>query len=230
MSKFVGTGPSSYEKRIYQATVSQRLRNTALHHTSTVLHISTYFTCISSHFQQHKRKYKCKICNTVFFCQCKSLDMHPVPVYSALCCWHPAHSCAHSNRVTHIVYYNWLHQIHCSPSSPSKSTIAVQQHGALHLYLICSQNGTYHLGKPQLHHQLIAEAVGTCCKQWMNATVKQWASAVTHPVPSWTSCTPKNLMSIMITHLNRDRSETAAETFYDYPAMNMCGFLCVRYI
>ena len=27
-SKFVGTGPSSYKKRIYQAGVSQRLRNT----------------------------------------------------------------------------------------------------------------------------------------------------------------------------------------------------------
>jgi len=27
MSKFVGTGPSSYEKRIYWAAVSQRLRN-----------------------------------------------------------------------------------------------------------------------------------------------------------------------------------------------------------
>jgi len=30
MSKSVGTGPSSYEKRIYRAAVSQRLRNTAL--------------------------------------------------------------------------------------------------------------------------------------------------------------------------------------------------------
>jgi hypothetical protein len=30
MSKFVGTGPSSYKKRIYQAAVSQRLRNTDL--------------------------------------------------------------------------------------------------------------------------------------------------------------------------------------------------------
>jgi len=29
-SKFVGTGPSSYEKRIYRAAVSQRLRNSAL--------------------------------------------------------------------------------------------------------------------------------------------------------------------------------------------------------
>ena len=28
--KFVGTGPSSYKKRIYQAMVSQRLRNTVL--------------------------------------------------------------------------------------------------------------------------------------------------------------------------------------------------------
>ena len=31
MSKFVGTGPSSYKKRIYWAAVSQRLRNTALY-------------------------------------------------------------------------------------------------------------------------------------------------------------------------------------------------------
>ena len=31
-SKSVGTGPSSYEKRIYRATVSQRLRNTVLDH------------------------------------------------------------------------------------------------------------------------------------------------------------------------------------------------------
>ena len=29
-SKSVGTGPSSYEKRIYRGAVSQRLRNTAL--------------------------------------------------------------------------------------------------------------------------------------------------------------------------------------------------------
>jgi len=29
-STFVGTGPSSYEKRIYRTAVSQRLRNTAL--------------------------------------------------------------------------------------------------------------------------------------------------------------------------------------------------------
>jgi len=29
-SKFVGTGPSSYKKRIYRAAVCQRLRNTVL--------------------------------------------------------------------------------------------------------------------------------------------------------------------------------------------------------
>ena len=33
-SKFVGTGPSSYEKRIYRAAVWQRLRNTALYDSS----------------------------------------------------------------------------------------------------------------------------------------------------------------------------------------------------
>jgi len=32
-SKFVGTGPSSYEKRIYRAAVSKRLGNTALTYT-----------------------------------------------------------------------------------------------------------------------------------------------------------------------------------------------------
>jgi len=31
-SKFVGRRPSSYEKRIYRAAVSQRLRNTGLDH------------------------------------------------------------------------------------------------------------------------------------------------------------------------------------------------------
>jgi len=36
-SKYVGTGPSSYEKRIYRAAVSQRLRNTALHVSSNTV-------------------------------------------------------------------------------------------------------------------------------------------------------------------------------------------------
>ena len=31
-SKFVGTGPSSYEKRIYRTAVLQRLRNTVPDH------------------------------------------------------------------------------------------------------------------------------------------------------------------------------------------------------
>ena len=35
MSKFVGTGPSSYEKSIYRAAVSQRLRNTSIVSTKT---------------------------------------------------------------------------------------------------------------------------------------------------------------------------------------------------
>jgi len=37
MSKFVGTGPSSYKKRIYRATVSRRLRNTVLHVAASTL-------------------------------------------------------------------------------------------------------------------------------------------------------------------------------------------------
>jgi len=34
-SKYVGTGPSSYEKRIYRSAVSQRLRNTDIKHACT---------------------------------------------------------------------------------------------------------------------------------------------------------------------------------------------------
>jgi len=37
-SKCVGTGPSSYEKRIYRAAVSQRLRNTGLQVSCKALH------------------------------------------------------------------------------------------------------------------------------------------------------------------------------------------------
>jgi len=36
-SKFVGTGPSSYEKRICRAAVSQSLRNTTLEYLATEL-------------------------------------------------------------------------------------------------------------------------------------------------------------------------------------------------
>jgi len=36
-SKFVGTGHSSYEKRIYRSAVSQRLRNTGLGHSADVV-------------------------------------------------------------------------------------------------------------------------------------------------------------------------------------------------
>ena len=37
-NKFVGTGPSSYDKRIYRAAVSQRLRNTDLKNAYTEFH------------------------------------------------------------------------------------------------------------------------------------------------------------------------------------------------
>jgi hypothetical protein len=36
-SKFVGTGPSSYKKRIYWAAVSQTLRTIGLKHSPSVL-------------------------------------------------------------------------------------------------------------------------------------------------------------------------------------------------
>ena len=42
-SKFVETGPSSYEKRIYRPTVSQRLRNAGLHGVVCVTGKIRYF-------------------------------------------------------------------------------------------------------------------------------------------------------------------------------------------
>jgi len=48
-SKFVGTGPSSYAKRIYRAAVSQRLRNTALDRADTALRPISSITILNSH-------------------------------------------------------------------------------------------------------------------------------------------------------------------------------------
>jgi hypothetical protein len=42
-SKFVATGPSSYKKRIYQAAVSQRFRNTGLH---CCRHLILFINCV----------------------------------------------------------------------------------------------------------------------------------------------------------------------------------------
>jgi len=53
-SKFVGTGPSSYKKRIYRAAGSQKLRNTALDEdTSTFVIVSE--TCRLT--ENNKRRY-----------------------------------------------------------------------------------------------------------------------------------------------------------------------------
>jgi hypothetical protein len=40
MSKFVGTRPSSYEKRIYWAAVSQRLRTTAVDFKRSIFYVT----------------------------------------------------------------------------------------------------------------------------------------------------------------------------------------------
>jgi len=42
-NKFFGTGPSSYEKRIYRAAVSQRLRNTGTENLGSWLSVSTFW-------------------------------------------------------------------------------------------------------------------------------------------------------------------------------------------
>jgi len=44
-SKFVGTGPSPYKKRIYQAAVSQKLRNTDLRNLLKISGAKTSNSC-----------------------------------------------------------------------------------------------------------------------------------------------------------------------------------------
>ena len=49
MSKFVGTGPSSYEERIYCAVVSQRLRNAGIDSHQCSIFVTAILTvCLSS--------------------------------------------------------------------------------------------------------------------------------------------------------------------------------------
>jgi hypothetical protein len=47
-SKFVGTGPSSFEKIIYRAAVSQRLRNTGIEYSD--IEVPTRCTCYGVYF------------------------------------------------------------------------------------------------------------------------------------------------------------------------------------
>jgi glutaminase len=61
MSKFVGTGPSSYEKRIYRAVVSQGLRNTGIEYLITTC-------CTLSIIVQQNATMLCTVCNISLNC------------------------------------------------------------------------------------------------------------------------------------------------------------------
>jgi len=59
--KSVGTGPSSYEKRIYRAAVSQMLRNTALNYLGRGEFFKVYFLhkhAIKYHLMTNARAHK----------------------------------------------------------------------------------------------------------------------------------------------------------------------------
>ena len=58
-SKFVGTEPSSYEKRIYRATVSQRLRNTVVDYGSRVCFLGDIAAASSTNQTSHLRPQLC---------------------------------------------------------------------------------------------------------------------------------------------------------------------------
>jgi len=66
-SKFVGTGPSSYEKIIYWAAVSQRLRNTALEDATKVRPAASLIRRTASDGIPTHRPMK--ICDVLMWCQ-----------------------------------------------------------------------------------------------------------------------------------------------------------------
>ena len=57
-SKFVGTGPSFYKKRIYRAAVSQRLRNTGVYYLYTIYCIYAVLYIITTNFCVEGVSYK----------------------------------------------------------------------------------------------------------------------------------------------------------------------------
>jgi len=78
-SKFVGTGPSSYEKRIYRAAVSQRFRNTYLENGnfSASRHPRQKYTSI--YVGQNIKQPPCKVSvleMSPYFCKCKVTRRH----------------------------------------------------------------------------------------------------------------------------------------------------------
>jgi len=70
-SKSVGNGPSSYEKRIYLSTVSQRLRNTGLEYVQVM---ACVWTNPSMH---HPRCVLCKLGGTGYV----KTQLSLVPIY-----------------------------------------------------------------------------------------------------------------------------------------------------
>jgi hypothetical protein len=97
--KFVGTGPSSYKKRIYWAAVSQRFTNTVLHVSNPTVQLqedgcvymygTAYFTCtsISSRVCSVLRLYQYQYKHTVLATRLL-IELHvkhsTIPVYTTV--------------------------------------------------------------------------------------------------------------------------------------------------
>jgi len=73
-SKFVGTGPSSYEKRIYRAAVSQSLRNTDLQDVFHSKHPSHSWKANSSSARQTNTDFYGTKCTIPVFTQARHLS------------------------------------------------------------------------------------------------------------------------------------------------------------
>ena len=88
-SKFVMTGPLSYEKRIYRAAVSQRLRNTALRKQFPGTPRIRQVIPTASLGSLGKRNIFCFCCNFNPYC----LVMQPVALSLYWLCYRPTHLC-----------------------------------------------------------------------------------------------------------------------------------------
>ena len=70
--KFVGTGPSSYKKRIYRAAVSQRLRNTGLEdlHLLKSSFAAFHVRDVGHAVKKHLSQLQISVCVCVCLCVC----------------------------------------------------------------------------------------------------------------------------------------------------------------
>jgi hypothetical protein len=153
-SKFVGTGHSSYEKRIYRATVSQRLRNTALHSVTGGQRLASW--CLF-HQETELRRSSCEGQASPSPKAGASSHVSDTPYPSVFSI---SFSRSHGTmRVVHRIAYcvqqsnrNWKSQLCCISASLTTPISPATLWTSGHMAIFIEQQGCVPLCKPPLPH------------------------------------------------------------------------------